>query len=181
MLVVLFIIINVVLMLFVSGIKTPAIYFVDFISHKIYMEHIVTGMTVRDYVRDNQTSNPDNYCEKLTPLAQKIGEILSNMHQKNIIHGDLTTSNMLLREHDGEEMELIMIDFGLGYVESVAEDKGVDLYVLERAFLSTHPNTETLFQVVLDTYVLKSGKASDEIMRKLDEIRQRGRKRTMVG
>ena len=41
-----------------------------------------------------------------------------------------------------------MIDFGLSFQEGVAEDKGVDLYVLERAFLSTHPNTEKLFAEV---------------------------------
>ena len=42
-----------------------------------------------------------------------------------------------------------MIDFGLSFQEGVAEDKGVDLYVLERAFLSTHPNTEKLFAEVM--------------------------------
>ena len=102
------------------------------------------------------------------------------MHEKNIIHGDLTTSNMLLRK-PAEQLDLIMIDFGLGYIENVAEDKGVDLYVLERAFLSTHPNTEKLFEVLLASYVKQYGKASQEVIKKLDEIRLRGRKRTMVG
>ena len=45
---------------------------------------------------------------------------------------------------------MAVIDFGLSFQEGVAEDKGVDLYVLERAFLSTHPNTETLFAEVID-------------------------------
>jgi tRNA A-37 threonylcarbamoyl transferase component Bud32 len=37
-----------------------------------------------------------------------------------------------------------LIDFGLSYMSHLPEDKAVDLYVLERAFLSTHPNTEAM-------------------------------------
>lgn len=57
---------------------------------------------------------------------------------------------------------------------------GVDLYVLERAFLSTHPNTEEMFQSILDHYA-GSFSNSRDVIAKLDEIRMRGRKRTMVG
>ena len=102
------------------------------------------------------------------------------MHQNNIIHGDLTTSNMLLKG-PVDDLDLVMIDFGLGYVENVAEDKGVDLYVLERALLSTHPRTEKFFEVLLASYTSVCGKSSQEVIRKLDEVRLRGRKRTMVG
>ena len=52
-------------------------------------------------------------------------------------------------QEDGENTKLAVIDFGLSFQEGVAEDKGVDLYVLERAFLSTHPNTEKLFAEVI--------------------------------
>ncbi len=73
-----------------------------------------------------------------------------------------------------------MIDFGLSFVSALAEDKGVDLYVLERAFLSTHPNTEHQFQLLLDSYS-KASKNAKAVICKLDEVRLRGRKRTMVG
>ena len=53
-------------------------------------------------------------------------------------------------------------------------------YVLERAFLSTHPNTEELFKIILESYRKKANKA-EEVIKKLDEVRLRGRKRTMVG
>lgn len=36
------------------------------------------------------------------------------------------------------------IDFGLGSQKPLVEDKAVDLYVLERAFLSTHPHSQAL-------------------------------------
>ncbi|KAI8992251.1 hypothetical protein BDB01DRAFT_841611 [Pilobolus umbonatus] len=71
------------------------------------------------------------------------------MHQLNIIHGDLTTSNLMIRDSN---QSIVLIDFGLSFISSLAEDKAVDLYVLERAFLSTHPNTETLFQSILEYY-----------------------------
>ena len=108
------------------------------------------------------------------------------MHSHNIIHGDLTTSNMLLRTPvnlSERPADIVMIDFGLGYCESVAEDKGVDLYVLERALLSTHPNTEVLFAAVLDSYKEAYGNESavKEVIAKFEEVRMRGRKRTMVG
>ncbi len=155
-------------------------YFVDFETHKIYMENIVDSITVKDYVAGIQQNTDIDHIETLRPLADKMGNILAVMHKNNIIHGDLTTSNMLLR-NPPEKMDMVMIDFGLGHIENVAEDKGVDLYVLERAFLSTHPNTEKLFEYILDSYKKGYGKGSEEVIKKLDEVRMRGRKRTMVG
>ena len=144
------------------------------------MEYFKDSATVRDYIAGVLKASGDGYMEILKPLAVKIGQTIAEMHQKNIIHGDLTTSNMLL-EGQMENHNLIMIDFGLGYIENVAEDKGVDLYVLERAFLSTHPNTENLFAVILESYKTTVGKAGQETIKKYEEVRMRGRKRTMVG
>lgn len=72
------------------------------------------------------------------------------MHDIDVVHGDLTTSNIMVR---GDEIngysEVILIDFGLGQMQSVIEDKAVDLYVLERAFISTHPGSEYLVTKIL--------------------------------
>ena len=73
------------------------------------------------------------------------------MHKNNVIHGDLTTSNMLV-EDDKFGYKICLIDFGLGFAEGTPEDKGVDLYVLERALLSTHPNTEFMFDAAINSY-----------------------------
>lgn len=115
------------------------------------------------------------------------------MHCADVIHGDLTTSNMMLR---GTAPEVLLIDFGLTTVSSFWEDKAVDLYVLERAFASTHPTSDGLFQAVLDSYAaettrLTRGRASKgdksaqgawpHILARLEEVRLRGRKRSMVG
>jgi len=97
-------------------------------------------------------------------LMRLIGKQLAIMHEADIIHGDLTTSNMMLRpaskgaaadgtfQVDLDNDEVVLIDFGLSSVSAFAEDKAVDLYVLERAFASTHPASEKLYQTILSSY-----------------------------
>ena len=160
-----------------AGICTPAVYFVDYTTHCIYMEEVQNSVTARDRI-NNLLETPSVESEQsLHILAEKIGSSLAKIHNVDCIHGDLTTSNILLKTGFDN---IILIDFGLSFISALTEDKGVDLYVLERAFLSTHPNTEQLFQVILESYRKKANKA-DEIIKKLDEVRLRGRKRTMVG
>jgi len=114
----------------------------------------------------------------LETLLDKIGVEIAKLHFIDIIHGDLTTSNMMLRASNND---LVLIDFGLAYHSSLVEDKAVDLYVLERAFASTHPDSEPLFASVLVAYSKRIGKDWDQIKKRLDEVRLRGRKRAMVG
>ncbi|XP_060897483.1 EKC/KEOPS complex subunit TP53RK [Labrus mixtus] len=163
-----------------AGISTPVVYFVDYTSHCIFLEEIVGSVTVRDHIASAQQSGSRTESE-LEQLADRVGMILGRMHDEDVIHGDLTTSNMLLKRgpEDGED-ELVLIDFGLSYNSALPEDKGVDLYVLEKAFLSTHPNTESLFEKLLKSYAASS-KKSAAVVKKLDEVRLRGRKRSMVG
>ncbi|XP_029469621.1 EKC/KEOPS complex subunit TP53RK [Rhinatrema bivittatum] len=160
-----------------AGISAPVVYFVDYFSNCIYLEDIKESVTVRDHIISIQQSGKD--VETLFPLAEKIGQILARMHDEDVIHGDLTTSNVLLRS-PSEELDLVWIDFGLSFISALPEDKGVDLYVLEKAFLSTHPNTERVFAVLLKSYSAASKKSSP-VISKLDEVRSRGRKRSMVG
>lgn len=135
--------------------------------------------SVRDYISSTQSESCKE--KELEQLAERVGHILARMHDEDVIHGDLTTSNMLLRPVvEGREPELVLIDFGLSYISALPEDKGVDLYVLEKAFLSTHPNTEQLFEKLLKSYTASS-KKSAAVIKKLDEVRLRGRKRSMVG
>lgn len=154
-------------------------YFVDYTTHCIFLEDIVDSVTVRDHIVSAQASEQGT--EHLQVLADKIGEILARMHDEDVIHGDLTTSNMLLlagAEH--KNVKLVLIDFGLSYISALTEDKGVDLYVLEKAFFSTHPNTEALFERLLKSYTAAYKKAP-AVIKKLNEVRLRGRKRSMVG
>lgn len=151
------------------------------------MAEVQNSITVKDYVAQmseeavNGEGVTGDLLMKLNPIAQEIGKVLGKLHANNIIHGDLTTSNMLLINNGKDIPTVVLIDFGLSHVESSIEDKGVDLYVLERALISTHANIDRLFQAILSTYMKENKKESREVLKKLDEVRARGRKRTMVG
>jgi len=181
------------------GVETPTLYHVDVNTGEIFME-LVHGCTVKQFLLDhhdkqplisgatNNINNNNNTDESSKndamvmvdlQLAEKIGESIAVLHSGNIIHGDLTTSNMMLRNSDPKLF--VMIDFGLSYVSTMVEDKAVDLYVLERAMLSTHPNSERLFEKLLGGYAKKMGKNATQVLAKLEQVQQRGRKRSMVG
>ncbi|XP_011367597.1 EKC/KEOPS complex subunit TP53RK [Pteropus medius] len=160
-----------------AGISAPVVFFVDYTSNCLYMEEIEGSVSVRDYIQS--TMENENTPQSLFGLAQTIGQVLAQMHDKDLIHGDLTTSNMLLKP-PLDQMNIVLIDFGLSFISALPEDKGVDLYVLEKAFLSTHPNTESVFEAFLKSYSISS-KNANPVLKKLDEVRLRGRKRSMVG
>ncbi|KAG8892648.1 serine/threonine-protein kinase bud32, partial [Tulasnella sp. 417] len=175
-----------------NGVSVPGIRMVDPIDGVLGVE-LIDGPSVRtvlgggadgdveegdeddEEVTDPTTGNEwDDYLSKnqLAPetIMKLIGRELAKMHAVDIIHGDLTTSNMMLRKSSGtDEIELVLIDFGLSYQSGLVEDKAVDLYVLERAFASTHPESEPLFATILDTYAEESGKAWPGIKRRLDD------------
>jgi TP53 regulating kinase-like protein len=173
------------------GIPVPAVYFVDEARGEIYMEWI-EGSSVRDVLDEMMARESGE--QAVGDLTARMGEAVGRLHAADIVHGDLTTSNVMVRrsrrqgllaqslgertvEGDGE---VLLIDFGLGSISTAEEDKAVDLYVLERAFLSTHPKAEKQFQDILDAYE-KSYKRSKPVMRKLQDVRMRGRKRSMIG
>ncbi|KAF9582708.1 TP53 regulating kinase [Lunasporangiospora selenospora] len=141
-------------------IDTPTVYMVDVDQSLIYMEYI-EGFSVRDYLVTTEGGLPVSQSR----LAKEIGQRLGLMHNIDVVHGDLTTSNLLMRQ---ESQTVVLIDFGLSYVSNLIEDKAVDLYVLERAFSSTHPNTEVMFAQILEAYG-ESGKASKQILKKLED------------
>jgi len=166
------------------GVRTPTVYLADMDSAQIVLEYLDGAVTARDYIK--RLVEAGDREEALAALSKQIGTTFAKLHKANIIHGDLTTSNLMVDKQETDSPELVVIDFGLGYAEGTAEDKGVDLYVLERAFLSTHPNTERLVALIVSAYKAEFGekkgkKTCDEILRKYEEIRMRGRKRTMVG
>ena len=47
---------------------------------------------------------------------------------------------------------LFLIDFGLSSYSHKIEDKAVDLYVLKRALISLHTNSDKLFDLFLEKY-----------------------------
>ena len=138
-------------------------------DREIIMTEIEDGQTVCQYINDRNNENID-------VVLDKLGKTIALIHKNGIIHGDLTTSNFMIVNSN----DLIPIDFGLSSFSTTAEDRAVDLYVLERAFLSTHVNAD--FNRILVAYSNQMGQiVGESILKKLDQVRMRGRKRSMVG
>jgi Kae1-associated kinase Bud32 len=134
------------------GVPTPIIK--DVLKFDLRMEYIV-GRKLK---------------EVITPaLSEQVGEMVGKLHKAGIIHGDLTTSNMILR--DGR---IYLIDFGLAFHETSVEAQGVDVHVYFQTLESTHDRPEELveaFQVGYSrTYI-----GADAVLRRVKEIKARGR------
>ena len=110
-------------------------------------------------------------------IGAQVGKAVAKMHDGGLIHGDLTTSNILIRDDD--DRTVVIIDFSLASNSIIAEDKGVDLYVLERAITVTH-SSQALFERVMTAYRRASSQWSSSF-NKFAEVRTRGRKRSMIG
>jgi serine/threonine protein kinase len=110
-------------------------------------------------LNSNANSSDNVYTAHHLHLAACVGRALARLHASHVVHGDLTTSNFMVRE--SSPREVVVIDFGLGSMQAVPEDKAVDLYVLERAFLATHPGSEPLVEAVMAAYTRMYDSAAD--------------------
>ena len=161
------------------GVRAPCVVHVDAESGCLYGER-VAGRTLKETLRrmrETSDGNEDAEREALRAYGRDIGEQIARLHDGGIVHGDLTTSNFMVRDEDGA---IVVIDFGLSYPSDTAEDKGVDLYVLERAITAAHPSQTLIFDVIIDTYEKKS-RMWCATLNRFAEVRARGRKRSMVG
>jgi len=143
-----------------AGVKTPKVWGSG--DGKITMEWI-GGKRVKDCLNDM----PKNEGLKAYRL---MGEAAAGLHKAGIVHGDLTTSNMML-----EGGKLYLIDFGLSKMSDKVEDQAVDMYLLYEAMRSTHFRLlEEAWKNVLKAYVLKYTIAN-AVIKRLDKIKARRR------
>ena len=169
-----------------EGVPVPAVFAVDWEAGWSVAEWI-KGVTVKEAIRQRQVEGGE---DELKGLLERIGKAVGKLHSVGVIHGDLTTSNMMLRptstletsdtQHGHLSGDIILIDFGLATQAVQEEDRAVDLYVLERAFGSTHPKEEGKFDEVLKAYAT-TYKDAKRALRRLEDVRMRGRKKSMLG
>ncbi|MBR4503380.1 MAG: Kae1-associated serine/threonine protein kinase [Candidatus Methanomethylophilaceae archaeon] len=144
-----------------AGVRTPCIYDIDLKECSITMEY-VHGITAKEAI--------DAHPEDAEKLAEMIGKTAAKLHSAGICHGDLTTSNMIVRP-DGS---LCLIDFSMGCTKATLEDIGIDARLMERAFGSAHAGLENALETLMDAY-LSSMPDGNAVRKKLEEIRNRGR------
>ena len=137
----------------------PKVFNVDDKNMIIEMEFI-NGDLLKDILDDLKNRNQ---------ICVKIGENIAKIHDKNIIHGDLTTSNMILKNNN-----VYFIDFGLGFISNRIEDKAVDLHLLKQALESKHyKHFKESFESVLKGY--KKSRNYNEVIKRLKKVEGRGR------
>ncbi|KRX92154.1 TP53-regulating kinase [Trichinella pseudospiralis] len=162
------------------GIPVPPIYFVDSKQNSIIFGAVEDAITLKNLLDSMHEAGA--VVDLVDNLALTIGQVLAKMHMNGVIHGDLTTSNLLVKRPLSADncRQIVLIDFGLSFVSSMVEDKAVDLLVLEKAFMSTHPNAESFYRTILDAYAKFYGKQGSEVLVQLEQVRLRGRKRLIV-
>jgi TP53 regulating kinase-like protein len=146
-----------------AGVPTPLIYQVDPEGATIVME-FVEGERVRDIVDDLNGG-------ERRQLFQVIGRMAGRLHRAGIVHGDLTTSNIIFASG-----RVVFIDFGLAEISWETEKRGVDLNLMHRMLTSTHyRHTEELFTAFKEGYRSILGGEADEALRRMEDIARRGR------
>ncbi|MFH1257265.1 MAG: KEOPS complex kinase/ATPase Bud32 [Candidatus Diapherotrites archaeon] len=140
-----------------AGVRTPVIYSVDRKECAITMEFI-EGKQVKKILN-----------EKNLRICREIGENIARMHSAGIIHGDLTTSNILLHGK-----ALVFVDFGLAFNSGKTEDKAMDLLVFRKTFEATHFNLAKGWGKVVEGYLAEESGGRDAVKR-IAEIEARAR------
>lgn len=134
------------------GVPTPIVLDVD--SFSLTMEH-VEGAKLKDLI------DP--------ALSERVGELVGRLHSCGIVHGDLTTSNMILK---GEK--IYFIDFGLAFHDQGIEAQGVDVHVFFQTVKSTHDRPDELISAFGRGYARTYARA-EEVLKRVGEIEARGR------
>ncbi|KAF1849457.1 kinase-like protein [Cucurbitaria berberidis CBS 394.84] len=232
-----------------EGINVPGVLGADWEAGWLVLEYVegrtvrrvLDGWAERIHERDARRKETEGEemgegqgNEEMLDLMRRVGREVGKLHELGVCHGDLTTSNLMLRQppqhvtaaaaseqprlptgkqttsamreaamsgqgppeppsptpqqapqsssSPSESLQgaIYLIDFGLTTSSIQDEDKAVDLYVLERAFSATHPAAEPLFQEVLKAYG-ESYKGGRGVLKRLEGVRLRGRKRSMLG
>ena len=137
-------------------VKTPSLLFLDTVKAEIIMDYI-DGHNVKDIMSSQ--------------LALDMGKYTSLLHNNNIVHGDLTTSNFIKSGND-----LVIIDFGLSFFSDRIEDRAVDFRLIKEIFSSAHIEIfDQAYQNFITGYSNNTNNNMKKILRVVNEIEKRGR------
>ncbi|MCD1293672.1 Kae1-associated kinase Bud32 [Methanocella sp. CWC-04] len=138
-----------------AGIPTPIIY--DIRRFSLEMERIA-GPQLKAAIDEEK--------------ARRAGILIGKLHSRGLIHGDLTTSNMIVKDD-----RIYLIDFGLSFWDETLEARGVDVHVFYQTIVSSHENHEKLMEAFADGY-RSYFDGADDVLKRVREIEYRGRYKT---
>ena len=148
-----------------AGAKVPSIVGVDVENNAIVMTHL-DGTVARERLDDMSINDARK-------LLRSIGEQIGLLHTAGIVHGDLTTSNVIVSPSG----EPFIVDFGMSRRSTEPEDRGVDLHLLQRSIVASHnKDSSSMMNSMIRGYEQTAGKkAASSTWRKAREIARRGR------
>ncbi len=147
-----------------AGVSAPSVIQVDLHDFSISMAFL-EGPMVRDQL--DRLSR-----QKAFEVLQKIGQEIGTLHYAGLVHGDMTTSNIMLLAPTP-----FIIDFGMSSHSIAAEDRGVDLHLFQRSISTSHAiDPRVAEKAIYEGYRSTMGKRDAVLtMRKQREISRRGR------
>jgi Kae1-associated kinase Bud32 len=144
-------------------IPTPIVYFVDMQNTEIIMSYI-PGIPLKKLINSMGQ-------DSIKSFFTTVGYLVGQLHRGGIVHGDLTTSNMIVK--DGN---VFFIDFGLGEHTLNLEARGVDIHLMRRTLESSHHEVSKIaYDSFIAGYSKAMGDRTREVLKRVSEIRRRGR------
>jgi N6-L-threonylcarbamoyladenine synthase/protein kinase Bud32 len=101
--------------------------------------------------------------------TRQTGTAVGLLHGAGIIHGDLTSSNIIVQDE-----RVVLIDFGLAQATEEVEARGVDVHVFLQTIASAVPESRALTDAFVDGY-RTAFPGADAVLVREEEIRRRGR------
>jgi len=149
----------------IAGVRVPSILDIDLDNNQIVMTRI-KGTVVRECLDQMKTSE----AKKMFKL---LGEQIGKLHRAGIVHGDLTTSNIMITPGQSP----FIVDFGMSRRSGEPEDRGVDLHLLQRSINATHQHDPApLIKSFIEGYTKAAGGDTAILtLAKAREISRRGR------
>ncbi len=146
------------------GVPTPAVHSVDLIRFQFIMDFI-EGYQLKQLAGELTEQRLKRSCEEF-------GRMIGTLHNGGIVHGDPTTSNVIV----DNKQRLWLVDFGLAEWNATVEMKGVDLHLIRRALETTHWNLQDqMLDSTIQGYISVVKEQAEEILARMEEIRERGR------
>ena len=149
------------------GVNTPCLLDLDLTNCLLVMEYLPYP-SFKGILGDEEAAEKEQKKDRY--LVREAGRLIGILHDNNIVHGDLTTSNILVNGN-----ELWFIDFGLAEKTAEVENKGVDLHVFAEAFESTHSALMPLLDEFFEGYLSGNPEGGGEVIKRAEEISKRGR------
>ncbi len=150
------------------GINVPQVYDIDLQNATIIIKYI-EGKKLKNVLRDLDDTKKEKY-------FKKVGYNIAILHKNGHIHGDITTSNLIITQNE----KIFLIDFGLHEYSDTIEDKSVDLHLFKRVLVSSHGNDyKFCFNSFLEGYRSEYEKENkfecNMIIKNISAIETRGR------